>query len=149
MLSTNEQLRGFTLVELAITIIILGMLFAMGIPAFRSLSQSQVLVGNTENIAAEFRMLRQRALSQSSDQVLDFTANFLNSDYHLNQPSGYVYPLGKLSPGITLYFGTGTSSSFTLHRDGTIDPAAMVILQNTRGMRDTVSVQVSGLVLTK
>jgi prepilin-type N-terminal cleavage/methylation domain-containing protein len=149
MLSTNQQLRGFTLVELAITIIILGMLFAMGIPAFRSLSQSQLLVANTENIAAEFRMLRQRALSQSSDQVLHFTANFLNSDYHLHQPSGYIYPLGKLAPGITLYAGTGTSASFTMHRDGTIDPAAMVILQNTRGMRDTVSVQVSGLVLTK
>jgi prepilin-type N-terminal cleavage/methylation domain-containing protein len=54
MLTTNEQLRGFTLVELAITIIILGMLFAMGIPAFRSLSQSQLLVANTENIAASF-----------------------------------------------------------------------------------------------
>ena len=149
MRSSNEQLRGFTLVELAITIIILGMLFAMGIPAFRSLSQSQLLVSNTENIAAQMRMLRQRALSQSGDQVLHFTANFLNSDYHLHQASGYVLPLGKLSPGITFYWGTGTSSSFTMHRDGTCDPSAMVILQNTRGARDTVSVQVSGLVLTK
>src|SRR5262245_26328932 len=105
MFSENEQLRGFTLVELAITIIILGMLIAMGIPAFRSLSQSQQLVANTENVAAEFRMLRQRALSQGSDQILHFTANFMNSDYHLHQPSGYVYPLGKFSPGITNYLG--------------------------------------------
>ena len=149
MRSSNEQLRGFTLVELAITIIILGMLFAMGIPAFRSLSQSQLLVSNTENIAAMFRMARQRALSQGSDQIIHFTAGFLGSDYHLHQPTGYVYPLGKLSPGISFYIGTGTSSSFTMHRDGTCDPSAMVILQNTRGMRDTVSVQVSGLVLTK
>src|SRR5204863_4481727 len=149
MLSTNEQLRGFTLVELAITIIILGMLFAMGIPAFRSLSQTQLLVSNTENIAAQLRMTRQRALSQSGDQVLHFTANFLNSDYHIHQPSGYILPLGKLSPGISFYAGVGTSASFTMHRDGTCDPSAMVILQNTRGMRDTVSVQVSGLVLTK
>jgi prepilin-type N-terminal cleavage/methylation domain-containing protein len=148
MRSSNEQLRGFTLVELAITIIILGMLFAMGIPAFRSLSQTQLLVSNTENIAAQLRMTRQRALSLSSDQVIHFTANFLNCDYHIHNGS-YIYPLGKLSPGISYWIGTGTSSSFTMHRDGTCDPSALIILQNTRGMLDTVSVQVSGLVLTK
>jgi prepilin-type N-terminal cleavage/methylation domain-containing protein len=149
MLSTNQQLRGFTLVELAITIIILGMLFAMGIPAFRSISQSQVLVANTENVAAMFRMTRQRALSQSSGQVIHFSPGLLGSDYHLHQPSGYVYPLGKFSPGITNYLGTGTSTTFTMLPDGTCDRSAMVILQNTRGMRDTVSVQMSGLILTK
>ena len=149
MRSSNEQLRGFTLVELAITIIILGMLFAMGIPAFRSLSQSQQLVSNTENVAAMFRMARQRALSQGTGQVIHFSPGLLGSDYHLHQPTGYVYPLGKFSPGITTYAGTGTSATFTMMPDGTCDRSAMVILQNTQGTLDTVSVQMSGLVLTK
>ena len=148
MLSTNEQLRGFTLVELAITIIILGMLFAMGIPAFRSISQTQVLVANTENVAAMFRMTRQRALSLSSGQTIHFSPNVLGSDYHIHNGT-YIYPLGKFSPGVTNYLGVGTSTTFIMMPDGTCDRSAMVILQNTRGMRDTVSVQMSGLVLTK
>jgi len=148
MRSSNEHSRGFTLVELAITILILGMLIAMGIPAFRSISQSQVLVANTENVAAMFRMTRQRALSLSSGQTIHFSAGTLGSDYHIHN-GGYIYPLGKFSPGITNYLGVGTSTTFIMLPDGTCDRSAMVILQNTRGMRDTVSVQMSGLVLTK
>ena len=149
MLSANEQLRGFTLVELAITLLIMGLVIAMGIPAIKNMSQTQQLVSNTENIAAQLRMMRQRAISSGSDQTMHFVAGYLgSSDYHIHN-GVYVPAKWSLSPGITYYWGTGTSSSFTMKRDGSCDVSAMVILQNTRNMRDTVSVQVSGLVLTK
>ena len=152
MRSSTEQSRGFTLVELAITILILGMLIAMGIPAINSMSQTQLLTSNTENIAAQLRMLRQRALSVGSGQTLHLNPNFsfggVTSDYHIHN-GGYVVPLGRLATGISFYVGTGTSTVFTMNPDGTCASSAMVILENERGMRDTVSVLVSGLVLTK
>lgn len=151
MRSLREQSSGFTLVELAITILILGMLIAMGIPAINSMSQTQMLTSNTENVAAQLRMLRQRALSVGSAQTLHITPlTFagVTSDYHIHN-GGYIVPLGRFAPGITTYLGTGTSATFTMMPDGTCTSSAMVILQNMRGMRDTVSVQVSGLVLTK
>lgn len=152
MRSYREHSSGFTLVELAITILILGMLFAMGIPAINSMSQSQMLVSNTENIAAQLRMMRQRAISIGSGQTLHLTQGFnfagVTSDYHIHN-GGYVLPLGKLGPGISYYLGAGTTTTFIMMPDGTCSTPAMAILQNARGMRDTVSVLVSGLVLTK
>ena len=141
-------MRGFTLVELAITILILGMLIAMGIPAIHNMSQSQLLTTNTENLAAQLRMARQRAISIGSGQTLHFLPNTFNCDYHIHN-GGYVVPLGNLGNGISYYTGTGTSVVFVMLPDGTCDRSAMLILQNERGMRDTVSVQLSGLVLTK
>ena len=152
MRSSPRQLRGFTLVELAITILILGMLIAMGIPAIGSLSQSQMLMTNTENLAAQLRMARQRAISIGSGQTMHFTAGYptASCDYHIHNGL-YVVPLGKLATGITYYWGTNTTSSYTMMPDGTCQyvGGGLVILQNPRGMRDTVSIQASGLVLTR
>jgi prepilin-type N-terminal cleavage/methylation domain-containing protein len=148
MLSTNAHMRGFTLVELAITILILGLIVGMGIPAVGKMSQTQQLVANTENVAAQLRMCRQRAISIGSGQTMHFTENFLDSDYHIHN-GGYMPAKWSLSHGITYYWGGGTSSSFTMNPDGTCNISALVILQNNQGARDTVSVQLSGLVLTK
>ena len=141
-------MRGFTLVELAITILILGLIVGMGIPAVNRMSQTQLLVSNTENIAAQLRMCRQRAISVGSDQTLHFTSGFMDSDYHIHNGT-HVPAKWKLSKGMTFYWGSGTSSSFTMLRDGTCSTSALIILQNNQGQRDTVSVQLSGLVLTK
>lgn len=141
-------MRGFTLVELAITILIIGLIIGMGIPAIGRMSQSQQLVANTENIAGQLRMLRQRAISSGSGQTLHFTENFLDSDYHIHN-GGYMPAKWSLSHGITYYWGSGTASSFTMNPDGTSNISALVILQDNQGVRDTVSVQLSGLVLTK
>jgi prepilin-type N-terminal cleavage/methylation domain-containing protein len=152
MLTSNEQLRGFTLVELAITILILGMVIAMGIPAIHNMSQTQMLQSDTENVAAQLRMMRQRAISIGSAQTMHFSTPFVyagtTSDYHIHNGT-YVPAMWSFSKGITYYWGVGTSSVFVMNPDGTCSTSSMVILQNTRGMRDTVSVQLSGLVLTK
>ena len=141
-------MRGFTMVELAITILILGMLFAMGIPAISAMSQSQQINANVQNIAAQLRMARQRAISIGSGQTMHFTLNYMDADYHIHNGT-YIPAKWSLSNGITYYWGAGTSSVYVMQPDGTCNTSAMVILQNMRGARDTVSVQLSGLVLTK
>ena len=152
MRSSNVHMRGFTLVELAITILVMGLIIAMGIPAINSMSQTQLLGANTENIAAQLRMARQRAISIGSGQTMHFTAGYsVNgqlTDYHIHNGT-FVPASWALAKGITFYWGTGTSSSYTMNPDGTCTNSGMVILENVRGNRDTVSVQLSGLVLTK
>jgi Tfp pilus assembly protein FimT len=58
-----SSLRGSTLVELAITILVLGPLFALSIPAFQSVSSSDQLKGATENVAAQRRLAREKAIA--------------------------------------------------------------------------------------
>jgi prepilin-type N-terminal cleavage/methylation domain-containing protein len=139
---------GFTLVEMAVTILLVGLLFALSVPTVQSLSSSYTLKGNTENIAAQLRLAREKAIATGVDQPMHFTFNYIDSDYHIHYPTG-LGAKWKLSKGLTYYWGAGTMSAYTMTRDGRSSASGMIILQDARGTRDTVSVQLSGLVLTK
>lgn len=145
---SRTQTSGFTLVEMAVTILVIGMLFAFSIPAFQSVSASYQLKGATENLAAQLRLSREKAMATGTDQPMHWAPNFMSSDYHIHYASGYVPPTAKwkLPRGITF-------SSWGIHptmtRDGRISGSGLVILQDLRGNRDTVSFLSSGLVLTK
>jgi prepilin-type N-terminal cleavage/methylation domain-containing protein len=147
--------RGFTMVELAITILVMGMLFAFAIPAFNNISQSYQLKGAVENIAAQLRLSREKAIATGTGQgPIHFTPNYptASCDYHVHFNSGYIIPLGKLPRGIS-YFGALPSP--VLERDGRVYDTAgnpmsgLIILSDRRGNRDTVSFQSSGMILTK
>jgi len=140
--------RGFTMVELAVTILVLGLLFAVSVPTIQTLSGSYQLKANTENIAAQLRMMREKAIATGSTQEIHFTYNFSNSDYHIHN-GGYIPAKWNLTKGITYYWGGGTTSAFRMTPRGQSQWSGLLILQDPRGNRDTVSVQVSGLVLTK
>lgn len=139
-------MRGFTLVEMAVTILIFGLLLAFGIPAFQNVSGSLQLKGATENLAAQLRIARAKAMATGMDQPMHFVANFQNSDYHIHYPSGHVPAKWKLPRGITYY---AIYVNPTMQRDGRSLGSGLVVLQDTRGNLDTVSVLTSGMVLTK
>ena len=143
---SRSRTRGFTLVEMAVAILVLGLLFAFSIPAYQNVSSSYQLKGATENIAAQLRLAREKAIATGMEQPMHFTPNWLGSDYHIHYPSGFVPAKWKLPRGITYY---AVSVNPTMFKDGRASGSGNIILQDTRGMRDTVSVQMSGLVLTK
>ena len=143
---SRSRARGFTLVEMAVAILVLGLLFAFSIPAYQNVSSSYQLKGATENIAAQLRLAREKAIATGMDQPMHFTPNWMGSDYHIHYPSGFVPAKWKLPRGITLY---SVSWHPTMLRDGRADQSSLIVLKDTRGIRDTVSVQMSGLVLTK
>jgi prepilin-type N-terminal cleavage/methylation domain-containing protein len=139
---------GFTLVEMAVTILVLGLLFAFSVPAFQSVSASYQLKGATENVAAQLRMSREKAMATGMDQPMHWAPGFMSSDYHIHYPSGFIPTTAKwkLPRGITLY---GWTNHPNMLRDGRIQWPGMVILRDVRGNRDTVSFLSSGLILTK
>jgi prepilin-type N-terminal cleavage/methylation domain-containing protein len=143
---SRSRTSGFTLVEMAIVILIFGMLFAFSIPAYQRINGSYQLKGATENLAAQLRMARSKAMSTGMDQPMHFTPNYLNSDYHIHYASGFVPAKWKFPQGIT-YYSIGLTP--TMKSDGRCDQSGMVILQDGKGNRDTVSVMASGLVLVK
>src|SRR5262245_58943565 len=142
---------GFTLVEIAVTILILGLLLAISVPTIQSLSGSYSLRGNSEAIAGQIRLAREKAIATGTGQPFHFFYNTFNSDYHIHYPSGFVGAKWSLSKGITYYWGAGTLSgqTLTMTPDGRTDQSGWIILQDGRGVRDTVSVQMSGLVLVQ
>lgn len=144
---SRSRTSGFTLVEMAVVILIFGMLFAFSIPAYQSINRSYQLKGATENLAAQLRMARSKAMATGVDQPMHFSPNNpVNSDYHIHLASGVIPAKWKFPRGIT-YYSIGLNP--TMKSDGRSDQSGLVILQDTKGNRDTVSVLTSGLVLVK
>lgn len=141
---TDHSERGFSLVELAITILVLGLLFSFSIPAFHSLSASYQLRGAAENVAAQLRLAREKAIATGVEQHIHVPNN---TTYHVHFYGGSISTAWTLPRGIT-FTGATVGVWPKMQTDGRCKDPAMFVLQNTRGDRDTVSVQLSGLVLT-
>ena len=139
---------GFSLVELAITVLILGMLLAFGVPAINGLSVRYQLHGAVEDIAGQLRLARETAIATADTQYVHFSAGQFGCDYHIHN-HGIVDPKWKLPNRIVYYWGAGTQWEYKMIKDGRCLDSGMIILQDPRGNRDTVSVQASGLVLVK
>jgi prepilin-type N-terminal cleavage/methylation domain-containing protein len=146
---SRSRTSGFTLVEMAITILVMGMLIAFSIPAFTNISATYQLKGATENLAAQFRIAREKAMANQMEQPIHIAPGSLSVDYHVHYPSGFIPTWGKwkLPRGIT--FHSYTSVLPTMLKDGRINGSGEVILRDARGNRDTVSYLSSGLILTK
>jgi prepilin-type N-terminal cleavage/methylation domain-containing protein len=140
--------RGFSLIELAITLVIFGMLLAFTVPAFRGYSSSYQLKTAGENIVGQLRLAREKAIATGTTQTMRFKAGFQSSDYHVWDGAS-ASPKWSLPRGTTYLWGVGTDSVYSMTRDGRCSTSGLIILQDSRGFRDTVSVQVSGLILAR
>jgi prepilin-type N-terminal cleavage/methylation domain-containing protein len=139
---------GFTLVELAIVVLIMGMLLAFSVPALQTLTNSNNLKGATQNIAAQMRLAREKAISTGVDQIIHFTPNYPSGttyDYHIHT-GGVVGACWSLPKGVD-YYTINVTGGPTLLKDGRSSGSGLIVLQDKRGNRDTVMVQASGLIL--
>src|SRR5689334_5597998 len=136
---------GFTLVEMAVTLLILGLVLTFAIPGFQKMNQTFQLQGATQNVAAQIRLAREKALATGIPQPVHFVTS---TQYHIHYPSG-ISTQWTLPTGVTFTSGM-VGGWYTMQRDGrctyTAPAAGLIVLQNRRGNRDTVSVQLSGLV---
>lgn len=141
--------RGFSMIELTFVILILGLAFAASIPAYNTFRKTHDLKGATQNVASQLRLMREKAIATGIPQEIHFTYNYVacgGCDYHIHN-SGVIEAKWELPNGVSYYYGTGTQWQFRMTKAGRSLDSGMIVLQNDRGLRDTVLVQASGLVL--
>lgn len=143
MTIANE--RGFSLIELAIVLVVMGILVGFSVPSFQRISSTYQLQASAENVAGQLRLARQKAIATGVEQPMHIPLNSTNT-YHIHYTSGIISTSWTLPRGITFTNST-LNSWYHMEPDGRCTDAGLIILQNTRGIRDTVSVQLSGLVL--
>jgi prepilin-type N-terminal cleavage/methylation domain-containing protein len=140
MIAIRHESRGFTLVELAVVLVVMGMLLAMSVPAYKSLTQSYTLKGGAENLAAQLRLTREKAISTGRDLYFGCNPGYQGTDYHVHDGSSLVG--WKLPKGISF---AGATPHIWFYRDGRVDISAIIPLRNQRDDRDTVNVLLSGM----
>lgn len=142
---------GFTLVELAVTLTVLGLLLAFSIPAFNRINQTYQLQSATQNVAGTMRLWRERSIARGTEHQVDFNTFIAGTNWHAHEYTAGtnteigLYPGGRFASGIT-YYTVGSFPRFT--KDGRVmSGSGVIVLQNQRGARDTIHILTSGLIL--
>jgi prepilin-type N-terminal cleavage/methylation domain-containing protein len=148
--------RGFSLVELMVSIALMSIMFAVGVPALARYMKTNKLLGSTANLAGELRLARQRAVSEENNVVFNWNLTddkyqwFDDDDNDGTADSGEYASEWRLLPDeVDLEAGdtplAGTSVTFS--SSGGASQGGQLKLTNEAGLTRTIQlVQVSGLV---
>jgi prepilin-type N-terminal cleavage/methylation domain-containing protein len=140
--------RGFTMMEMFVVLTIMGIIVSFSLPAFVKLNRSLQLKGAVQNVAGQLQLARSKAMATGTAQMMHLYLNTYDADYHIHN-GATPGPFWKLPKNVTYLWSTGTlpSQQVQMNPDGRADRSGMVILQTLGGLRDTINVQLSGLVL--
>jgi prepilin-type N-terminal cleavage/methylation domain-containing protein len=134
---------GFSLVEMAMVLVMIGIIAAVAVPGVQTMSQGMQLDGAANGIAGELRLARSKAMATGADQMMHFSPDSLGSDYHIHHGAA-IEASWKLPNGIK--FANSSFQSVTMLSSGRASTSAFIAVQDRRGDVDTVSVEASGLV---
>lgn len=145
--------RGFTLVESAVVLVVLGIMFGMTVPAFKSYQRSHMLQAGTENVLGQLRLARQKAIGMQHEQKLSFSIganSYTVQDLATGQSLGpFTFPNGVVLEDASIVVAGVTGATITALTDGRFSGSGEFVLRDPKGTRDTVSVQASGLAVSR
>ena len=149
MTRTPRDTRGFSLIEMAVVILLLGLVAAFSVPPLLKLNQSLQLKGAVQNLAGQLQLARQKAMATGNSQIMHLYQGTFGVDYHIHNTGQGPTGMWKFPKNVSYLWsaGTLTGQMVTMKPDGRADRSGMVILQTLGGLADTINVQLSGLVL--
>jgi prepilin-type N-terminal cleavage/methylation domain-containing protein len=147
-----RETRGFSLIEMAVVILLIGIVATFSVPAFVKLNRSLQLKGAVQNVTGQLQLARQKAMATGKPQMMHLYAGTYNVDYHIHNLGEGPTGGWKLPKNVTYRWdlpGVLASQQVQLNPDGRADRSGYVILETIGGLRDTVAVLLSGMVLTQ
>jgi type IV pilus assembly protein PilA len=109
----NRSKKGFTLVEIMIVVVIIGLLAAMAIPAFQKVRENSIK-GAMKNDARQLASAAQQYMLEYSLTSVTLTVTSADGNVTSAELSPYVRRIGK---------GTTSPTSLTLNGDFTMSNA--------------------------
>lgn len=142
-----HRARGFSLIEMVVVIAVMGVMVAIGVPAYNLWARSQSMKGAVQAIAGEVQMLRARAMATGRTQTIHFAIDSTNAgDYHVHE-NGQI--TAKFDLPRNVQYSVFNQGGFSITPDGRATASKLIILRDRRGNRDTVSVLTSGMVVVR
>jgi prepilin-type N-terminal cleavage/methylation domain-containing protein len=139
---TSHRQNGYSLVEMAVVIILLGITLMASIPAFSRLMQSNSLQNAANQFSGHMRLARQRAVATGVPYIVDWDSTetyLLVRDDNGNdipddgEPADGPFTLPKRIHLENSVDDAFTSSLVTFTRDGSASESGTLVLSNDRG----------------
>jgi type II secretion system protein H len=135
---------GFTATEVMVAMVIAGIVIAAGIPAFRSLMQSNSLQSGADEFAGRLRLARQAAVAEGVPYIVDWDSQTQTYDVGRDENGDNILQSGEIQSGpYTLPNGLKlknavsdgfTGSQVVFAPNGGANETGTVVLENEKGI---------------
>lgn len=106
-----QKNKGFTLIELMVTIAVMAIIASFAVPSFNSLIENQKLRKSTNTLVQEIKAARMKAILDKKDITLKLSSSDADSSYIFNwKPEGSV-SLKTASNNELIFNGNGILTS--------------------------------------
>lgn len=139
--------KAFTVIELLITIGVIGIIAGIGLPVYKTLLPTLDLNAATRDLASDLRHAQQLAVTEQV--VHSITFNQAHGEYVMSKGYPTSTPLStkRLSGVITIQSVSGFSSATaSFIPTGAAIETGSLILANSKGRTSTIEIKPSGYV---
>ena len=138
---------GFSMVELCITLVLLGIVAAIAFPSFRGWVDNSYLKGAARMVSSDVYDTRGKALAENRAYTITYSADPTNT-YTITAPAANGLTAVNETKNLSEYGGVRMTSAsvgaITIQSRGTVTPAATVTMTNSRNSTGTINVLITG-----
>jgi len=142
----HSACRGFTLIEILISIVILSSLFAIALPIWSAVIPGYQLNSAARQMATEFHSARNRAMAQYRRFRLVFSSATTYSIERENTPGAADYTLFSGPKTLPSAVTSTFNNTPIFQTRGDASPAGTVTLTNSTGASKVITVSSTGKV---
>jgi prepilin-type N-terminal cleavage/methylation domain-containing protein len=150
----GRRAAGFSMVELLITLVLIGIVGAIAVPSYRGWVDNSNLKAAARMVSSDFYDTRARAMGENRTYTVTYSPDPTNT-YRIQAPA-VAAPANLAAVDETKTFGEfggirltsvnggGAAAAMTIQSRGTVTPNGNIVVTNSRNSTGTITLLITG-----